>query len=150
MDDATSEHLRAIWRQHSIPIVFKRQKPEKLLVKVPPAFNDLDWLRNDGRRIPEWNDKFGAWELPQRWFEKTIKLCINRYKKCYVIQLFREKQVCAPACWNAEGVDCECSCMGENHGAGHPKGRWYEISESFAVSYGIQKYACRLFEQKSQ
>lgn len=33
--------------------------------------------------------------------------------------------------------------MGENHGGGHPGGRWYEVSETFAVSWGVQRDSCR-------
>jgi hypothetical protein len=43
----------------------------------------------------------------------------------------------------AEGFHCESSCMGENHGGGHPGGRWYEVSETFAVSWSVQRYSCR-------
>jgi hypothetical protein len=108
----------------------------------------MEWLRNDKHHKPEWNSQYSAWEVPQAWFESVIKLCLRRYKKCYVIQLHRELQVCAPACWNAKGIDCECSCMGDNHGSGHPEGRWYEIDETLAVSWGVQKYACRLVSMK--
>ena len=138
------ENLRAIWRQTKIPVIFRRERPSPLLARVPYARGNMEWLRDDGRNIPDWNQQYHAWELPQAWFEKTIKLCLRRYKRCYVIQLYREKQVCAPACWNAEGIHCECQCMGENHGSGHPGGRWYEIDETLAVSWGVQKYACRL------
>src|SRR5690606_1987750 len=55
----------------------------------------------------------------------------------------RAQQKCAPACWNAEGFHCECSCMSENHGGGHPGGSWYKVSETFAVSWGAQRYSCR-------
>jgi hypothetical protein len=33
--------------------------------------------------------------------------------------------------------------MGENHGGGHPGGSWYEVSETFAVSWCVQRYSCR-------
>jgi hypothetical protein len=46
-------------------------------------------------------------------------------------------------------LHCECSCMGEHHGSGHPGGRWYEVGESFAVSWGVQRYAVRLVRSKS-
>ena len=73
----------------------------------------------------------------------VIKLCLQQYQSAYVIQLYRAQQKCAPACWNAEGFHCECSCMGENHGGGHPGGNWHEVSETFAVSWGDQRYSCR-------
>ena len=143
-DAQSSEPLRRIWRQAAIPVVFRRARPLALLIKVPFAPGNMEWLRDDRRNKPDWNGQYKAWEVPQAWFEKIIRLCLRRYQNCYVVQLHREQQVCAPACWNAQGFDCECSCMGENHGSGHPDGRCYEVSETLAVSWGAQKYACRL------
>ena len=140
---------RAIWRQTEVPVVFRRARPEPLLVKVPFAAGNLDWLRDDQVRKPVWDAKYKAWEVPQAWFERMIRLAVRRYQQCYVVQLHRERQVCAPACWNAEGLHCECSCMGEHHGSGHPGGRWYEVGETFAVSWGVQRYAVRLVRSKS-
>ena len=140
---------RAVWRQSKIPIVFRRERPAPLLAKIPFATGNLEWLRDDQTRKPVWDAQHKAWEIPQAWFDRTIRLCLRRYEKCYVVQLFRERQVCAPACWDASGMDCECSCMGSNHGGGKPTGRWYEVDETFAVSWGVQKYAVRLIRSKS-
>jgi hypothetical protein len=144
VDESHDQHLAAIWRQKKIPVVFRRERPAPLLVKLPYAPNNRDWLRDDRHNIPDWNDQYKAWETPQAWFERNVRLCLRRYGACYVIQLYREKQVCAPACWNAQGIHCECTCMGENHGTGQPGGRWYEIDETLAVSWGVQRYSCRL------
>lgn len=138
------ERLRAVWHQKAMPVVFRRERPSPLLVKLPYARSNREWLRDGRHNRSDWNEQYTAWETPQAWFEKNIKLCLRKYKSCYVMQLYREKQVCAPACWNAQGIDCECSCMAENHGAGHPEGRWYEIDETLAVSWGVQRYARRL------
>jgi hypothetical protein len=140
---------RVIWRQPNIPVVFRRERPAPLLVKVPFAVGNMDWLRDDQTRKPVWDGKYKAWEIPQAWFDRTIRLCLRRYANCYVVQLLREKQVCAAACWDAQGMHCECSCMGANHGSGQPSGRWYEVDETFAVSWGVQKYAVRLLRSKS-
>ena len=143
-DESSSTELIRVWRQNVVPVVFRRARPQPLLAKVPYAQNNFEWLRDDQRNKPEWDAQYRAWKLPQAWFERTIRLCLRRYSKCYVVQLHREQQICASACWNAQGADCECSCMGENHGTGHPGGRWYEIDEALAVSWGVQRYACRL------
>ena len=109
----------------------------------------MEWLRDDRRAKPTWNVQFKAWEIPTVWFDSVIKLALKRYREAYVIQLYREHQKCAPACWNAEGFHCECSCMGENHGGSHPGGNWYEVSETFAVSWGVQRYSCRHLKVKN-
>jgi hypothetical protein len=139
-----SEELLRVWRQQEVPVVLRRSIEFPLLVKAPFDIGNAEWLRNGQQRKPEWDQKYKAWQIPKAWFERAIKLCLKRYSKCYVIQIHREQQVCAAACWNAQGADCECSCMGANHGSGHPGGRWYEIDETLAVSWGEQTYACRL------
>lgn len=136
--------LKRIWRQGAIPVVFRRERPAPLLVKLPFAVGNHEWLRGDRHRKPEWNARYKAWEVPRAWFESVVRLCLDRHGESYVVQLHRKRQICAPACWNAGGIDCECSCMGDHHGAGHPCGRWYEIDETLAVSWGVQTYACRL------
>jgi len=36
--------------------------------------------------------------------------------------------------------------MGANHSSGRPIGRWYEVDETFAVMWGIQRYSVRLLK----
>lgn len=74
---------------------------------------------------------------------RLIDQTLKRYGEAYVIQLNKEQQKCAQACWNAQGHDCECSCMGANHGNGHPGGRWHEVSDTFAFQWGPTQFACR-------
>lgn len=148
-EDLTDAQLKAIWRQGQIPAIFKRSRPLPVLLRVPLAQGNLEWLRDDRRTKPQWNGQFKAWEIPTTWFDSVIRLSLKRYRAVYVIQLYREQQKCAPACWNAEGFHCECSCMGESHGGGHPGGSWYEVSEIFAVSWGVQRYSCRHLRVKN-
>lgn len=140
------QDLNSFWSRTRLPAVFQRQRPAKLLVRLPYAANNKVWLRAGQRNKPSWDKMHGAWEVPQSWFERTIRLSFDRYQACYVIQLYREKEVCAASCWKAVGADCECSCMGAQHGSGQPSGRWYEVGETFAVIWGVQRYSVRLLE----
>jgi hypothetical protein len=47
------------------------------------------------------------------------------------------------ACLGAEKHECQCSCMGANHGAGND-GSWFEITDYFATRWGERSLACRL------
>lgn len=149
MQNAQDPRLREIWKQTTLPVVYKQSRPKPVLVKLPYAHDNQLWLKGDKKRWPEWDPKYKCWEAPQAWFDYAIESSLNRYGKVYVIQLHREMQKCAPACWNAEGFHCECSCMGANHGSGHPHGQWHEVAETFAFSWGQIKYACRLLSKKS-
>ena len=144
--DVHDQRLKRIWRQKDIPIVFRRQRPEAILVKLPYSESNYAWLRANHRRRPKWNQQFKCWEVPMSWLDDVVGRTLMKFGKSYLIQQYRKHQKCAPACWNAQGYECECSCMGENHGNGAPSGNWREVSETFAFSYGPREYACRLLQ----
>ena len=140
------KELHRIWfEQKKYPVVLRKDKPP-LLVKLPYLDDNQWWLKDAHIRWPTWDHKRNRWEVPMAWFDDVVRRAAARWGAVYVIQLVREQQVCAPACWNAEGIHCECSCLGENHGCGQPDGRWYEISETLAFSWDDRKYACRLIK----
>lgn len=93
-----------------------------------------------------WNQEKRYWIVPAAWYDKLVEKALKKFGRVYLIQVYRELQVCAPACWNARGYHCECSCMGANHGTGHPGGGWYELDETCALNWGIKTYACRLLK----
>lgn len=136
--------LRAIWQRASPPVIFRRAGSNPLLVRLPYSATNFDWLRGDKRHKPKWNTRYKCWEAPVAWYDWLARRLLKRYSAVYLIQLYREQQKCAPACWNAEGLHCECSCMGANHGSGHPGEGWREVSDTFAFEWGPTKYACRL------
>jgi hypothetical protein len=146
---SSDEELRKIWNQRDIPVVLRRggvgQSPR---VRVPFANNNRSWLQ-DGRRIsPTWNGAGKYWEIPKAWFNDFVQRALKKYGKLYVIQPFREQEKCAPACMNAVGHECQCSCMGANHGAEND-GSWFEVSEAFATRWGEQQLACRLMKLRT-
>ncbi len=143
-----SAQLRQVWGQKKIPVVFRRGQGERLLLRLPYAPDNLSRVQAAHRHAPDWNVKYRCWETPRTWFNDLVQQFLREFGKVYVIQAFREEQKCAPACWNAAGFDCECSCMGENHGSGNPSGCWHVVAETFAIEWSERKYACRLMETK--
>lgn len=140
--------IREVLDQANIPVVLHRGRGKPLAVRLPYAANNREWLRNDRRAMPTWRKDKRWWLVPLAWFSDTIERAVHHYGRAYVIQTYRPQQQCAPACWNARGFDCECSCMGENHGTGHPAGRWYVVSDTFATSWGDRQFTCRLITAK--
>ncbi len=139
-----AERLSNIWRQNDIPVLLRKGKGYRLMVKLPIADDNYDWLRGHKRSKPNWNRKFKCWELPQAWVNRLVSSILSRHGKLYIIQPYREQEICAPACWNAEGHECQCACMGANHGSQSPAGNWFTISEAFATLWHDRKLACRL------
>jgi hypothetical protein len=101
----------------------------------------------DHRSFPKWFLEGKYWEIPITGFNKFVDRSLDRYGKVYIIQPYREQEKCAPACLNAQGHECECSCMGQNHGAGND-GSWFKVSEAFATRWHDQEIACRLLTAK--
>lgn len=140
MDDA----LFKIWNQTKIPVVLRRaNKGERLRARLPFAENNRQWLQNGRRISPIWFSEKKFWELPRAWFNDLVDRSLERFGKVYIIQPYREQEKCAPACMSATGHECQCSCMGQNHGAG-VDGSWFVVSETFATRWGDLQLACRL------
>lgn len=133
------------WKQTRLPVVFQRQRPSPY------------WCAFLTRQIT----RYGSETVKEISRLGTKKMELGRSHKlgsndsfAYRLQgtepatlfSFTEKRSLCPACWSAVGADCECSCMGANHSSGRPIGRWYEVSDTFAVMWGIQRYSARLLK----
>lgn len=129
-----------------MPVVMRAGDIRPLVVRLPYARGNGDWLAVSGNRKPEWLAEDKMWSIPKSWFEDVLRRALKRYGAVYVIQPFRKSELCAPACWNARGAECECSCMGRNHGSRSPGGQWHVVSETLAVRVGTKEYACRLLK----
>ena len=133
-----------VWNQQLIPVAQRRTgKGELLRVRLPYASENRQWLRNGRRTAPIWVPKEKHWELPKAWFNDFVDRALSKYDKVYIIQPYREQEKCSPACQNAVGHECQCSCMGQHHGMGND-GSWFEVTETFATRWGPQEVACRL------
>lgn len=149
MTSARESPLYAIWSgQSRIPVAFMDTSPAPLLVRLPFRADNKLWLRNNRLRRPTWLPGYKCWQLPRAWFNDFTERVLRRYGQLYVIQPVHRHEKCAPACWNARGLDCECSCLGQHHGQGYPGGSWFVVSEACAVSYDCQDYASRLLTVK--
>lgn len=137
------EKLAALWKQKTVPVLFRQGKGMRLLVSLPHSDDNYRWLKKDHRSHPDWNAKFKCWEVPKAWFNDIVKLTLGRYDELYIIQPYREQEKCAPACWIAEGHECECSCMGANHGSHSSSRGWLVVSDSFATRWRERELACR-------
>ena len=141
--------LSTVWHQGRIPVVARtNEKGRRLLARLPYSEDNRQWLyaiRYASQ--PTWLRGDKAWELPKGWLNQFVAAALLRYGKLYIVQPYREDEVCAPACWNARGFDCQCSCMGANHGEGEQEG-YFVVSETFAIKTGPTQWACRLLISK--
>ena len=142
------------WKQATVPIVVRSGlMGDKLTVRLPYRVDNRQWLFGlaTGARKPDihWAATEGAWRLPVAWLNRFVDGALHRYEKLYVVQPFRELEKCAPRCRNAAGHDCQCSCMGGNHGVGDGTG-WFDVSETFSFRWGPMYAAIRLMTKRHE
>jgi len=141
-------NAKSVWDNGSIPVILRRGKSQPVRLRIPFAKDNRAWLKNaPKKKEPVRNAEGKYWELPHSRFNELVRMILERFGKIYIIQPYQEKEVCSPSCMNAVGFECECSCMGANHGTGNTGG-WFEVSDAFAVRYGDTKLACRLLVKK--
>lgn len=140
--------LGGIWAQKEIPVVLRRTgKGELLRVRLPFAEGNREWLRKGRHRQANWVADGAYWEIPKAWFTDFVDRALARFGKLYVVQPYRVQEKCSPACQNAIKHECQCSCMGANHGQGSD-GTWFEVSDTFATRWSERELACRLMTRK--
>ena len=141
---------KEIWNQTSIPVVIRRtKKGEKHRLRLPFAKHNRIWLSSIGRSEPTWLGRKKYWEIPKSWFNNFVEQALSTYGVLYIIQPYREMEKCAPACQNATGHECQCSCMGANHGQGSD-GTWFDVDETFSFRWTGEQLACRLLKARTQ
>nr|WP_310524155.1 hypothetical protein [Polymorphobacter sp.] len=144
--ESDDSKIALAWKQDKIPVILRRGgKGELLRLRLPYDDNNRCWLQNGRRNSPKWFTKGKYWEIPKSWFDDFVERSLRKFGKLYVVQPYREQEKCAPACMTAMGHECECSCMGANHGADND-GSWFEVSDTFATRWGDRLVACRLME----
>ncbi|MBO9670384.1 MAG: hypothetical protein J7485_07700 [Sphingobium sp.] len=142
------DDLLRVWNQQLIPVIIRRNKRgQKHRLRLPFAGSNREWLRDERRTQPVWLSSKKYWEIPKSWFNDFVDRALKKFGKIYIIQPFREQETCAPACLNAKGHECQCSCMGANHGIGND-GSWFEVGETFATRWTDEEWACRLLVAK--
>lgn len=144
MNSDSVERIRNIWRQTAIPVIYRKGRGHPLLVRIPYQEGNRAWLKHGKRHEPTWDSAKKHWEVPKAWFNDLVKASLEKWGKVYIIQPYREQEKCAPACWNALGHECQCSCMGANHGSQSAGSGWYIVSDTFATRWNASELACRL------
>jgi hypothetical protein len=133
------QQLLAVWRQTKIPVLFRRDGAD-LLVKLPFDLENQKWLWRGRASKPTWNVQWKCWGLPRSAFNELARRSIERFGEVYLIQPLNPDQECCAACQNAKGLDCECGCLGRNHGLASRGQAWFHIASGEAADYKGRKY----------
>lgn len=113
----------------------------RLAVVMPFARGTRYWLREvcgPGTR-PEWDRGRGAWLVARPHFRKVVEALARRYGSCEVLVDHNVASMCGAWCRDAEGDECDCACMGENHGGQFWHRAWTKISAEWAVQHKVKR-----------
>ncbi len=138
--------VASIWGNRMIPVIGAPHRRGELRVRIPFSRTNRMFLRV-GAIWPSWNKRDKCWDLPRAHLDRVARRIVGVYGSVYVIQTRRDTETCAPACWNADGLECECACNGASHGSANDDG-WYVVSDSFACKSGDKHHAVRLLAEK--
>jgi len=138
-------NAKDIWENRIIPVIYR--SGTHVEVRLPYREHNRNFIRSIQRRKKiTYNPQYKSWNIPKTRFNELVSLLLREFGRVYVIQGYRETEICAPACWNATGHICECSCLGKNHGTRNPGGNWFVVSEALAIqdrkylAYKLLKY----------
>jgi hypothetical protein len=106
---------------------------------MPYRLGNRAWLHEElGDRVrPEWNRHDKRWELARQHMRVLVEALAQRFGSVEVSIDFRNGSRCDVRCRDAEGDDCDCQCMGENHGGAAYWRAWKEVGETTLVAPGI-------------
>ncbi|MER6778513.1 MULTISPECIES: hypothetical protein [unclassified Streptomyces] len=103
---------------------------------MPYAKGNRAWIHSalSDRMRPEWNRAAKRWEIAKPHLRPLVEALAERFGEVDVYLQFSLLEQCHHKCQTANGDDCTCSCMGENHqGAAYWK-RWINVGDDVLVS----------------
>jgi hypothetical protein len=133
--DAWKTKLPVIWRLGAYNTA---ESKTNLWMRIPFSSDNRQWLssvrdvRITRANKPYWDPACKRWELCDSWFNDLFEKSLGRFRQVWLIQPLNRTEKCAPACRNATGHDCECSCLGQHHGQGDD-GTWFDVDETFSI-----------------
>ncbi len=85
---------------------------------------------------PTWNrDAVPArWEIARPHLRSLVEALALKFGEIDLYLEFSMRQRCDKRCQAAEGDDCVCSCLGENHGGAAYWRHWTQVGETTLVS----------------
>ncbi|MFE1321578.1 hypothetical protein [Kitasatospora phosalacinea] len=88
---------------------------------------------------PERNQAEKCWEIARTHMRAMVEGLAERYGSVEVTIDFRTTSKCDTRCRDAGHDDCDCQCLGENHGGAAYWRGWIEVGETTLVEVGIAR-----------
>lgn len=148
---ADLQDLRALMLEAQVPVILNAEKGRgALYLRLPGGEKDQDFVWGGQASYPDWNPKSKIWQVSRSAMQEHAKRCLAKWGTCWIVQPYKEREVCAPACQHAQGLECDCSCMGLYHGQGAAAGKWHVVNDAFCVRWGETVFSARLIAPYAQ
>ncbi len=147
------DQAKTAWNQRVIPVILRRKRSNegnpKLRIRLPECGSHYHLLKaNPNNHNPVHIKNGDYWELPYSRLNSLVRILGDHYGKVILMQPVKHKQVCAKSCMDAGGFECECSCLGANHGSHNMDSSWYEVDDTYAVRYGEEEVSLKIITKK--
>ena len=117
-------------------------------MQMPYRPDNRTWIHEnlDVHVRPDWNKQARRWEIARPHFRSVVEALAERFGAVDVTIDSRSATKCDSRCRGAEGDDCECQCLGQNHGGAQYQRAWQEVGETTLIaSDGVMRRRFRVF-----
>lgn len=117
-------------------MVYRSHGRDRLWVRMPYASGNRAWIHEicGSRTRPEWEAQpTSAWRIARPHFRRVVDALVERFGEVDVYVDISARDRCDTRCRDAEGDDCSCSCLGDNHGGAAYWKNWIEVGETTLV-----------------
>jgi hypothetical protein len=125
------------------PRVHRKVGETRLWVWMPYSTTNRQWLKDTlGARIKlEWVKRPGEshWEIARNHLRAVVEALADRFGSVDVYLEYKLTERCDTRCRDARSDDCECSCLGANHGGAAYMREWRRVGETTLVASGDRK-----------
>lgn len=107
----------------------------RVVIKMPYAPGNRAWLKDVlGDRIrPTWNKDLGRWEIARNHFGSVVEALADRLGRIDAYMDFTCIERCDSRCKAARSRECNCVCLGKNHGQGGVTHGWKLVSDTLEI-----------------
>lgn len=115
----------------NIPTVYRPAGSGRITVRMPYALGNRAWIHHNlGSGIhPVWNTTDKRWELARNHLRATVEALVERFGIVDVVI----DSYAVTRCRDAVGDDCDCQCVGENHGGAAYWKHWHAVGETTLI-----------------
>lgn len=103
----------------------------QVIAKIPAREGNTLWLRRSVEiRSPRLDGD--RWFLPRNCMVRLLTAAVDRYGYVVVWRDMARLSRCSKTCLEASGAECDCACLGANHG--QDSGGWFQRVGNVVVS----------------